>query len=125
MIDTKGKSAADLRAMQQQLADALVEHRAERIAALRKEIEELADEDGVSFATFIQQSLVDTARPVRKAPQRGVAEPKYVSPNDPTVTWSGKGPQPAWFTAAIAEGFTRQMMEIGTQSRASGNGAHA
>jgi DNA-binding protein H-NS len=126
MIDTKGKSAAEIRAMQQQLADALVEHRAERISALRKEIEELADDDGVSFATFIQQSLLDAPRAARKpVAQRGVAPAKYVNPDDSSVTWSGKGPTPGWFTSAIAQGYSREMLEVATPSRANGNGAHA
>jgi DNA-binding protein H-NS len=125
MIDTKGKTAAEIRAMQQQLNDALVERRAERIDALRKEIEGLADEDGVSFATFVQQALVCAVpRAVRKPPQRGVAEAKYANPNNANVTWSGKGPKPAWFEAALAQGFDAADMLI-QHGRANGNGAHA
>ena len=118
------KSKAELLAEKQRIEDALSAHRAERIATLRAEIEELADDDGVSFATFIQQALLDAPRAARKAPQRGVAEPKYVSPNDPSVTWSGKGPKPAWFEAALGQGFDASDMLI-AHSRANGNGAHA
>jgi len=109
---------------QKRLDEALQQARADEVVALRETVARMADKRGMTFAAFIQEHL-GKEPPRKSAPQRGVAPARYVSPNDPTVTWSGKGPQPAWFTAAIAEGFTRSMMEIVTPSRANGNGAHA
>lgn len=30
--------------------------------------------------------------------------PKYCHPNDPTLTWSGRGKRPKWFAALIEQG---------------------
>ena len=32
------------------------------------------------------------------------ADPKYMNPEDPTQTWTGKGRQPNWFKTAIEAG---------------------
>lgn len=34
------------------------------------------------------------------------ADPKYVNPEDPTQTWTGKGRQPNWFKTALENGKT-------------------
>lgn len=40
------------------------------------------------------------------------AEPKYMNPDNPTQTWTGKGRQPNWFKAAIEAGTPAKKMEI-------------
>lgn len=46
----------------------------------------------------------------RKAPARGVGQPKY---HDGTGrTWTGRGKRPAWFVEALAEGRTAESMLI-------------
>jgi len=37
---------------------------------------------------------------------------KYRHPENPDLTWSGRGRKPAWFDAAILNGLTRADMEI-------------
>ncbi len=46
----------------------------------------------------------------RKARKPSV--PKYRNPDDPSMTWTGKGRQPEWFKAAIAAGKTPEDMAI-------------
>lgn len=36
--------------------------------------------------------------------KRKPAAPKYRHPEDPDVTWTGKGRQPAWFKQAVTSG---------------------
>src|ERR1700688_4041998 len=53
-----------------------------------------------------QPNLADKqlgTRQVRKYPK---VFPKYRNPNEPTETWSGRGKQPRWLTAALKAGHT-------------------
>jgi DNA-binding protein H-NS len=43
----------------------------------------------------------DVARERRKYPR---VFPKYRNPNEPSETWSGRGKQPRWLTAALKDG---------------------
>ena len=38
--------------------------------------------------------------------------PKYRNPDDPSVTWSGRGRQPKWVQVAIAGGQTLEDLAI-------------
>ncbi|WP_342666384.1 H-NS histone family protein [Tateyamaria sp. ANG-S1] len=40
------------------------------------------------------------------------ADPKYMNPEDPTQTWTGKGRQPNWFKTAIEAGKAPEELEI-------------
>ena len=37
-----------------------------------------------------------------KKPQKAPSPPKYAHPQNPSVTWSGRGRQPAWIKEALA-----------------------
>jgi len=43
---------------------------------------------------------------------RKQAEPKYRSPNDDKLTWTGRGRAPAWFQALIDSGCTKESLLI-------------
>src|SRR6201987_5214141 len=45
----------------------------------------------------------NTSRERRKYPR---VLPKYQNPNEPSETWSGRGKQPRWLTAALKTGHT-------------------
>lgn len=49
------------------------------------------------------QSLKDAPRARRKYPR---VFPKYRNPSEPSETWSGRGKQPRWLTAALKTGHT-------------------
>lgn len=40
----------------------------------------------------------------RSAAKGGSAEPKFMNPENPTQTWTGKGRQPNWFKEAVSGG---------------------
>jgi DNA-binding protein H-NS len=46
---------------------------------------------------------------------RSPAPPKYRHPENPTLTWSGRGRKPAWFSDAFAAGVPEDEMLIGRQ----------
>jgi DNA-binding protein H-NS len=67
-----------------------------RLARLRreKELPQTEAADG---------QLKDTPRERRSYPR---VLPKYQNPNEPSETWSGRGKQPRWLTAALKTGHT-------------------
>ena len=52
----------------------------------------------------------DPPRERRKYPR---VLPKYQNPNEPSETWSGRGKQPRWLTAALKTGHTIEDFIIG------------
>lgn len=76
------------------------DHRAEAIRAA----EAAAGEMG-----FRLRDLVGDKRTPRTAP----VPPKYRHPENPDVTWSGRGRKPRWFTDALERGETAEGMKIG------------
>lgn len=66
-----------------------------RLARLRRENELPASETGVVGK--------DTPRERRRYPR---VLPKYQNPDEPSETWSGRGKQPRWLTAALKTGHT-------------------
>ncbi len=73
-----------------------------RLARLRRENEIPQIE-----ADIVSQN---TARERRKYPR---VLPKYQNPNEPSETWSGRGKQPRWLTAALKTGHTIEEFVIG------------
>ena len=74
-----------------------------RLAKLRRENSELQQPE----VAFIRQSA---PRERRKYPR---VLPKYQNPNEPSETWSGRGKQPRWLTAALKTGHTIEDFVIG------------
>jgi DNA-binding protein H-NS len=66
-----------------------------RLAKLRSESVQPQTE-----VTFVGQN---SPRQRRKYPR---VLPKYQNPNEPSETWSGRGKQPRWLTAALKTGHT-------------------
>jgi DNA-binding protein H-NS len=66
-----------------------------RLAHLRRENE-------------VPQKEVASARqnPLRERRKYPMVLPKYQNPDEPTETWSGRGKQPRWLTAALKTGHT-------------------
>ena len=58
-------------------------------------MEKVAQKFGVSVKDLIQPGTGKTPRPV-----------KFRHPDDPDLTWSGRGRQPAWFKEAVEAGMT-------------------
>ena len=71
----------------------------EREAGLRK-LREEARRMGYELEDLIPALTLEK----KDKPRRGVLPPVYRSPEDPDVTWSGRGPRPTWFTAHLDAG---------------------
>lgn len=84
--------------------DAAIKGFAERKRAeAMKAIEAVAKEHGLSI-----DEIVGGKGRKRKAK----AAAKFANPANAAETWSGRGRQPAWYKAAIAEGKTPESLEI-------------
>jgi len=56
------------------------------------------------LAASLGLTLEDVVRLERGKGGAGGAQPKYRSPSDPSLTWSGRGKRPAWVNEALAAG---------------------
>lgn len=65
-------------------------------------IEEAAREHGFNLAEL-------TGGKPRRA---GTVPPKYANPEDPTMTWTGRGRKPRWFDAALKAGKSADDLRI-------------
>ena len=66
-----------------------------------REMESVAQRYGLALKDLIQSS-----------DKRSVTVPKYRHPENPALTWSGRGRQPAWFKEAIDAGVSRDDLLI-------------
>lgn len=67
-------------------------------ARIRKELAALAAANGYS----LEELLVDTGEKSKRAGKPVAA--KYRHPDEPTLTWSGRGRQPKWVAEFLASG---------------------
>lgn len=68
--------------------------------SLINDMEKLARAAGVSLSDLFGE---DAAKKT-KAKAKGSVAPKYRNPNDAGQTWTGRGRQPTWLVALLAEG---------------------
>lgn len=108
-----GRTEDEIKAARDALDRELRELRAHELTALRDELRRIADRRGETYAGLLAQlagkRAVASSR--RNAPRRNVEPARFACPNS-AQTWSGRGPQPAWYRQAIRDGFTAAEMAI-------------
>ncbi len=57
-------------------------------------------------------SLSELTAGVKSSRKSSSAPPKYRHPENPALTWSGRGRQPSWFRDLTKEGTAREDLEI-------------
>jgi DNA-binding protein H-NS len=77
---------------------------------LEKRLAQLRRESEMSQSKSTDRQLKEAPRQRRKYPP---VFPKYRNPNKPFETWSGRGKQPRWLTAALKTGQTIEQFVIG------------
>ena len=87
-------SLDELRTLQKDVKKAIVSYEARKRKEAQGALEAKAKEMGFSLA-----ELTGKQKTARTA---GV--PKYVHPENPSQTWTGRGRQPGWIKEALAEG---------------------
>ena len=102
-FDLEALSLNELKKMQKDIAKAISTFEDRQKAEARAKVEAFARDLGYSLA-----ELVGTETKIARAP----APPKYRHPENPAVTWSGRGRKPQWFVDALATGRTAWDLEI-------------
>lgn len=100
MIDLATLSLSDLKSLQAALPAEIERREKEARLLVKQELENLASERGFKLADFAVQQPSDRHQEKSK---RAVA-PKYRHPTQAGLTWTGRGRQPKWVSAFIAEG---------------------
>lgn len=100
-IDLSRLSLDELKALQKNVAKAIDDFVARQRAEAIAKAEAAAKEAGFTLAELIGD----------KAPKTPAA-PKYRHPENPALTWSGRGRKPKWFVEALAQGKTPEDLAI-------------
>jgi DNA-binding protein H-NS len=101
--DLETLTLGELKKMQKDVAKAISTYEDRQKAEARAKVEALARDLGYSLA-----ELVGTETKVARAP----AAAKYRHPENPAVTWSGRGRKPQWFVDALAGGKSTEDLSI-------------
>ena len=96
-------SLKDLKTLQKEIVRAIETAEQRQKADAREQVEALAKRLGYTLA-----ELAEGARKPTRAP----TTPKYRHPENPALTWSGRGRKPHWFTEALAAGRTIEELAI-------------
>lgn len=112
-IDLKNLSPKELEALIANASAHMHEARTAQVQAVKEKIEALLRHGGLS----LQDIFPSRGKKVAKGKTGSVA-PKYRDPSDPSVTWSGRGRQPAWFVKALKRrGVTEADLLIGGSAK--------
>jgi DNA-binding protein H-NS len=101
--DLEALSLRELKKMQKDVAKAISTFEDRQKAEARAKVEALARDLGYSLA-----ELVGTETKASRAP----AAAKYRHPENPALTWSGRGRKPQWFVEALEAGKTASDLAI-------------
>ena len=101
--DLEALSLGELKKMQKDVAKAISTFEDRQKAEARAKVEALARDLGYSLAELVG---------IEKKSSREPAVAKYRHPENPALTWSGRGRKPQWFVAALAAGSTASDLGI-------------
>jgi DNA-binding protein H-NS len=96
-------SLSELKKMQKDVARAVATFEDRQKAEARAKVDALARDLGYSLA-----ELVGTETKASRAPVAA----KYRHPENPALTWSGRGRKPQWFVELLATGKTAEELAI-------------
>jgi len=96
--DLNRMTLKELEALRSDLDQAIADAQTSRKAEALKAAEQAAKSFGFSLAELTKGSRSKSPRAKSALP------PKYRHPDDPSVTWTGRGRRPAWITEGLASG---------------------
>lgn len=94
-LDLNNLSLSELKQLQKTVTKAIASFEERRKAEARSALEEHARQLGFALGDFAGET------PIRK---RSASVEKYRHPENPEVTWSGRGRKPKWVTDHLAGG---------------------
>lgn len=102
--DLDALSLSELKKMQKDVAKAISTFEDRQKAEARAKVEALVRDLGYSLAELVGIETKSSRAPVAA---------KYRHPENPALTWSGRGRTPQWFVEALEGGKTAGDLEIG------------
>jgi DNA-binding protein H-NS len=85
--------------------------RQEKRQALKKQIEGMVKEHGISLAELFPQAGKDRTQ-IKDKPKGVAPKVKYRNPADFEQTWTGTGRKPTWLVEALVSGKTLEDMAV-------------
>ncbi len=103
-FDLEALSLTELRKLHKDIAKSISTYEDRQKAEARAKVETFAEELGYSLAELMGEDA---------KPKRAPAPAKYRHPENPALTWSGRGRKPLWFVEALDAGKAAEDMKIG------------
>jgi len=104
-VNLSDLSLAELKALQKEVAKAIKGFEAQKLKEARAAASAAAKEMGFS----LEELMDGTAKGKTK---KSIVPAKYRHPENPALTWSGRGRKPIWFKEALETGTTPEDLEI-------------
>lgn len=101
-MDLENMTLEELKQLRKGVDKAIDTYEARQLAEVRAKLEAQANEMGYK--------LEDVLSAPKKGKARGI--PKFRRPENPTLTWTGKGRKPDWFKQAIEAGMSEEDLRI-------------
>ncbi|HEU0198013.1 MAG TPA: H-NS histone family protein [Nevskiaceae bacterium] len=95
-MDISHLSLDDLRNLQKQVAETVVERQKQARVEVKKQIRALAEKNGTTLEELFGIRL--------RRERSGKAQPKYRNPVNKNEVWSGRGRTPRWMQEQIKHG---------------------
>lgn len=102
-FDLDEMSLEELESLRKRVAKAIEDCRIRMKQEALAAAEEAARKAGYSLAELVESP---------KGARRQKNAPKYWHPEDPSLTWSGRGRQPTWFKEQIEAGTPKESLRI-------------
>lgn len=105
-MDISNLSLAQLKELERLIPKEIRRREAEEKARVRKELEAFVQARGFSLEELIGAGVAEKSR------SGGKVAPKYRHPQQPSLEWTGRGRQPKWVEAWIAQGGSLDQLRI-------------
>jgi DNA-binding protein H-NS len=103
-MDLHAMSLEELKKHQKDVQKAIESFEARQLADARAKLEDYAREMGVK--------LEDVMGIPGKGKSKSQGVPKFRHPENPTLTWTGRGRKPDWFKVALEAGMSEDALKI-------------
>jgi DNA-binding protein H-NS len=102
--DLDALSLDELKVLRKDVEKAIADYKDRQLEKARQEVEALARKHGYSLTEITGGGTTRKRKP---------AAPKYAHPENPALTWSGRGRRPGWVNEALDAGKSLDDLKIG------------
>jgi DNA-binding protein H-NS len=102
--DLEKMSKEELAEARKAIDSAIRNYEDRRRREVQAKLESLAKENGFSLADFSGGKA--------RGGKSSSGVPKFAHPENPSLTWTGRGRQPEWFKKALEDGKTREELAL-------------